>query len=427
MSHLFLKWVHSTYPALDKFNYWACTAIALFFFVFILTPVNTLGNVSFAFLMLGLLNLAIQPAIAKHLVSKPVALLALAVLLFSLYDLVLLEWVRNEMSGRLFRNAFGFILGLSALAVYQKYGWNRNTLLPAIILGVWLGAFYSFEALFLGSGRASPVSYNTIYMGIMAALQLGFLLPYGMSALHKRQWVWVVIIGVTLVVSFLNIMASGSRGPLVAILLSIPVIIWFSSQSKLKAMLVGLLLTAVLATSVVGIINAFPSHPFSQRIITAVDEVAEFFQGEIKPTSSGIRLQLWHISLEAVKASPWFGLERVAIDDLKNEMIASGLVSQSVNHFGHMHNDVLHILATKGVLGLGLFLFFLAVLLKAAWQHQSIESALLFSFVVIFFTSGLSNALTASGRGAMLLFILSILLLTAVHHSSARSKSIASD
>lgn len=409
-----------SHPQLDRFNYWACTVIALFLFVFILSPLNTLGNVSFALVLIGFINVLIQPKILKYLFQKEAIWLTIIIVVFSMYALILDGWIRSDMSSIRFRNCVGFLVGLTGFAVFQKYGWQSSWLLPAMIVGVWIGGYYSIESIMSGGARFKPNSFNSIYWGAIAAIQMGALTVYAFDLIKKRKYLWLFIVILTLLVAFLSLVASGSRGPLLAILLSIPVVLIFVSNDKKKSIKLGLSSFVTMCLMLVAYVSFYPNHGFSQRITVAINEVAEFYQGELLPTSSGIRLQLWHISQQAVLDSPVIGLSRTGLNDLRNVMIDQGRVHPIVNNFMHMHSDVFHTLATLGVVGFIIYLSFLLILVKYSIQQRSIAASLLFAFVMIFFTSGLTEAYLDSGLGAMLLFTFSIFLKTSIRPEEPR-------
>ena len=417
---LLSRWMNYSHRKLDRFNYWACTVIALFLFVFILSPLNTLGNVSFALVLLGFINVLIQPGILKYLFQKEAIWLTIIIVVFSLYALILDGWIRNDMSPIRFRNSVGFLVGLTGFAVFQKYGWRSSWFLPAMILGVWIGGFYSVESMLFGSGIIQPNSFNRIYWGAIAAFQIGFLIVFAIDLFKKQRFFWLMVVAITMIVAVFNLIASGSRGPLVAVFISVPLILMFTSKDKIRAVKLGLVSLCFLFISVFAYMSLLPEQAFSKRITQAIGEVIEYYEGEIAYTSSGIRLQLWRISYQAMLDSTLIGLSQQEIRELKNHMVDQGVVHAGVNNFTHMHSDMFHTLAAYGVLGLLIYLFYLSVLLQYSLVKASLTSVLLFSFIAVFFAIGLTDSYTYSGIGSMLLFTISIFLKTSIRPDEPR-------
>lgn len=91
----------------------------------------------------------------------------------------------------------------------------------------------------------------------------------------------------------------GRTGHLVAIALMTLAIVWeFPTRYRFQLVLIPLLLTAVLATS---------SGKVSHGLTEIGNSIESFNQSSPTSSSSSIRIDLWHRSLQSLAASPWHG------------------------------------------------------------------------------------------------------------------------
>lgn len=110
------------------------------------------------------------------------------------------------------------------------------------------------------------------------------------------------------------------------------------------------------------------------RFALIAQETLLFLDGRLRDTSVGLRLQLWHASLEMFLQNPWLGIGpdnfRPALQALAREGV---LTTYAATNFGEPHNDFLAALACNGVVGL------LAILglygLPAWWFSRRIRDA----------------------------------------------------
>jgi ADP-heptose:LPS heptosyltransferase len=140
---------------------------------------------------------------------------------------------------------------------------------------------------------------------------------------------------------------SGSRGGWVAMLLAAVPLARYGYQMHGKRMLVALALAAALCV----LAYAVPGSGVAQRVAEAVSDVQGYLARNDATTSVGIRLELWKASWLMFMEHPWLGVGRDNFNQALHALAAQGLIQQSpALIYSSSHNDMLHCLATGGLL-----------------------------------------------------------------------------
>jgi O-antigen ligase len=153
---------------------------------------------------------------------------------------------------------------------------------------------------------------------------------------------------------FVTIIASGSRAALLASML---VMGWRYALARLNWVVPALLCIVTL----IGVSLVVPSQSGRQDVVT---EVAQYKHGEAA-TSIGMRLDMWRAGARAWSTHPLAGIgpdnfHRWLVDGAEHRQWSS-----AVTIHDHAHNDLLHALATGGLLeALPLLIFFVL-----AWRE----------------------------------------------------------
>jgi len=129
----------------------------------------------------------------------------------------------------------------------------------------------------------------------------------------------------------------------------------------------------LLANVVVLAVALFVLWHTNPRFIEAMQDIQHFFNGGIKDTSLGIRLQLWQASLTIFSEHPWLGIGSHNFRDALGLMAQRGIVTPFVAAgWGEPHNDFVGALANYGIVG------FAAILLLYGaptwWFAQRVNS-----------------------------------------------------
>jgi O-antigen ligase len=180
---------------------------------------------------------------------------------------------------------------------------------------------------------------------------------------------------------------------------------------------------------VVAVFVAFTSDVVSARMAQIVDEFQLFLSQSntdrvTKLTSVGIRLQFYVSTWELITNSNWWiGVGSISFPDLFfsiNEKF--GASDRTV--FTNPHNEYLYVLATKGIIGLILYvaIFFQACVMswKNSDQVQRIAS-LMFVFVFLFSITTNSMMIDMEEGHFMMLILLAFLAPKALNFPKAKS------
>lgn len=145
------------------------------------------------------------------------------------------------------------------------------------------------------------------------------------------------------------------------------------------------LLAGLAALFLVGGIALVQSEQVRDRFATAVAEVTSYAEGDgVQPGNSlGERFEMWRAAWMAFEQHPWLGIGVGQLNAYFKQAADDGLISQAIVAFNdgeghtHAHNDYIHALATRGVIGLGslllLYLVPLGVFARTALVRQDPE------------------------------------------------------
>ncbi|NEX19373.1 O-antigen ligase family protein [Thiorhodococcus mannitoliphagus] len=127
------------------------------------------------------------------------------------------------------------------------------------------------------------------------------------------------------------------------------------------------------------------SDQIRDRFAMAVSELADYANGDgVQPGNSlGERFEMWRGAWMAYQAHPWLGIGVGQLNSHFKEVADRGLISQAIVAFNqgeghtHAHNDYIHTLATRGLVGLGslllLYLVPLGVFARTALARHDPE------------------------------------------------------
>lgn len=213
------------------------------------------------------------------------------------------------------------------------------------------GAFFCLVILYIdtkgGAIRAFhsvkvpliPFGNIAILMGVLALLSIGWN--------NRSEKMAIVLKTVAGLGAIFGSYLSQSRGGWVALplFLLIGFVVFRNIQRRFK---VGLLLLAITVM--------YGSYMFSdtvqQRIGQAESDIQQYFAGNDKNTSVGIRLQLWEGSWVLFKENPVFGVGLDRYPEAANQLQMRHVITPQAASQPHPHNDLLFYMATLGIFGL---------------------------------------------------------------------------
>jgi O-antigen ligase len=234
----------------------------------------------------------------------------------------------------------------------------------------WIGLFVgtvsvaviaAVQWFLLGMERATGFTHHAITFGDLS-VAMGVMSLCALSEFRKTRLAWMPIVAMLCGVG--AAVLSGSRGSWIGLLLVVFPLLRYGSPAHGKRLwyAVGIALFALVAGYFV------PGTGIASRISLAVVEVQRYFATGDATTSVGIRLELWKASLMMVAEHPWLGVGRAEFRPAMLAMAEQGRLQMSpALDFMSAHNDVLHILATGGVVDFAFLLMLYAAPLYLFW------------------------------------------------------------
>ncbi|MEZ9703964.1 O-antigen ligase family protein [Vibrio breoganii] len=174
-----------------------------------------------------------------------------------------------------------------------------------------------------------------------------------------------IILIVSIVILFICIIMSDTRGAWLALLLTIFTLFSLGKLSFPKLRIVSTLTTIAIATLI--FLN---TNIISERIISTQNEIEKISEGNLY-SSIGLRLQLWQVGYTIIKEEkPIFGSGQTAHLEKIEEMYSKGEISKSLYRFDNknFHNEFIDRIIKYGLIG---FLCILLVLFTAILDSKN--------------------------------------------------------
>lgn len=156
---------------------------------------------------------------------------------------------------------------------------------------------------------------------------------------------------------------------------------WVIAPILLAGLLMALLhqrryrmaLTAVISVSVFAAAVLIPyGEKFETRSEMAVTELQAYLDNpqQATETSIGQRLEQWRVALYMAQQKPLTGWGTEGVIQGKQALVDAGWAHPSIMGYGHAHNEILDMLAKRGLLGLLLLMLFYAIPLYLFWPTR---------------------------------------------------------
>ena len=202
---------------------------------------------------------------------------------------------------------------------------------------------------------------NSITFGNLALLTAMISLVGTSLTWKQNQKAFAFAFLVASILGLASALLSQTRSNLIAFpLLALLLLPLMSKKSRVSLFL---LIIAVTATTLIN----------SSRIMNVLEN-------GLLDQSIQFRFIMWQHAWQLFLENPWFGSGLTGYSDTLREAAAAGQIPPQLAECcaGHAHNDVLHILATKGLLGGLSWLFLLLIPLAAFWRqvgHKDLPAA----------------------------------------------------
>lgn len=237
--------------------------------------------------------------------------------------------------------------------------------------GAWLSlGFVVWQRLWLGIVRPGGLM-NPITFGDLALCLSLLSLAGAIQAGDVRSGVLGRMVAAAGVLAGLAAsLLSGSRGGwlMLSLLVVLPALLARQRRLPLRLALV----LPLLAVGLAALAYALPQTGVRARIAIGVSDTRLYLAGNPAPTSLNVRLALWRAGAMLVREHPWTGLDTPDYKRRMRTWVREGKLSPVV--FAppvppHLHNDVLQVLVTRGVLGLAAWIGILLAPLGFFWMR----------------------------------------------------------
>jgi O-antigen ligase len=366
--------------------------------------------VSFLLLLSALFMFAAcRAALARHWHETR---LVVSAFLFNFGYALLGYLVRPETTANNLEKPARMLFALSALALVLAVHPPRRALWWGVIAGA-VGALVlvAYQRLGLGLGRPggliNPITFGDI------ALCLALLAMVAASDFRGRGHLFWPVLGA--LAGLAAALLTGSRGGLLA--LPVAAFILARHRHLVPGGRVRALLVAGLALCVAALF--VPAVGMQGRMAEGVSDVQAWAGGGSKDSSMGIRLELWKGGAMLAREHPLFGVGPNNLHAHLGQYVGQGRLDAVVLPLPHLHNDVLQVLATGGVVGLAAWLgllaapllFFLRALHGSDNARRSAPAFAGLLVVLCYFCFGLTEVIFWSVKGSLFYALMVFLLM----------------
>ena len=224
----------------------------------------------------------------------------------------------------------------------------------------------AYQYLVLGMNKATGYT-NAIQYGDIA-MYLG-IASWALALFSRERWKDSVVFAGAGACAVLASLLSETRGAwIVAPFMLLWLLVWMFQFGRAK--LAGYAVVAMVVAVAAMVIPY--GEKFTSRAHLAVVEVQAYAKNPVQAaeTSIGQRLEQWRLAEAMWEDKPWLGWGTQGVTAGKQSYVDQGLAHPSVMSYGHAHNEVMDVLAKRGLLGLVLLLLFYAVPLLAFWPTR---------------------------------------------------------
>lgn len=274
-----------------------------------------------------------------------------------------------------------FLLVLSVLVLATVTEANSNGLLWGLVIAAVLATWHGVhDTAIEGMARAGDLSGSPIRFGNWSMIAAMLLMLFSALSTQMRVRSRACLLALA-VLAMLASMASGSRSSLLPLPLLIVMLLAFRKDRFHRWILVIGLMGTIL--SAVILLNS-DTLQHKLRLTEMVHDIQQVKQNNFN-TSIGARFGMWEAAWEMFLRHPFIGIGITEYQSELKRMIARGEIP-AFHPWSHAHSDILHSMATRGIVGLlaylgiiiGPLVFFIRCLRHAISigdAHQRVHAA----------------------------------------------------
>lgn len=400
---------------------YTCLAVFLFFAISLVAPSGY--SVGSALLFLGGLSVLARPGQWPRLSRDDQMLLGVFGLFFLGWAL---EILLDGQSSSRFDKPVRILCAMIALLWLLRHPAKPACFWGGIAAGaVGAGAWAAWQKLAMGVPEIQTYTLVIQFGNIAMLFGMLCLAGVGWAWFVRRSGAWAAVLMLGFLFGVLGSLFSGSRGgwigaPVVLLL------VLFAYREQLPRYVLGGFVLAVGAA--VAVLTLVPSTGIQARVEQAVSDVQRYVdEGEVG-TSLGARFEMWRAGGLIVRESPLVGMGGQGMQRRIEALAEQGVVSPTVTHFGHLHNEFVDMSARRGLLGLALLLALYLVPLYLFWlrlrasEMASRPYALAGAVLCVSYVNyGLSQTFLSHNSGVMVFFFGAVVCWAMLRESEAQT------
>ena len=274
----------------------------------------------------------------------------------------------------LFQDSTGFKISSKQISQFSKIS-ILFSLFVYLLLSNFIGpdsSLFKFHSGRVTLFSGNPIPFSFVMLGISY-----FCLADWRNSNHRDQLSAFVFF---LIGAYIACFLSGSRGTLLCLLISLPVIILYLSNRLLLTIIIILTSNLIgLLFFKVGILMDMDPHYFS-RIKNGVETLTLLNNSD---DSISERLNMWSAAMKAISNTPLFGF------GITEKFIAlKPYLKNPATNYTHPHNDIFAGIIASGFLGgfatfISLISGLIASLLTSNWSYEKFYFGIMISILAI--------------------------------------------
>ena len=232
----------------------------------------------------------------------------------------------------------------------------------AAAIGVW-------QSVALDMDRVEGLTHHSITFGDLS-VAMGVMSLCAWSEFRNSRLAFLPV--VAMLCGVLASIVSGSRGAWLGLLLVLLPMLKYGSAVHGRRLAYGI--GAALAFSVFA--YSVPTTGIAKRVDEGVSDVRKYVATRDATTHLGVRFELWRASLMMIAEHPLIGVGRDEFRPVLLGLARQGRIQQSpALEYSSSHNDVLHTLATGGLLDFAFLMLMYGAPLAFFWKTLHSGSA----------------------------------------------------
>jgi O-antigen ligase len=220
-----------------------------------------------------------------------------------------------------------------------------------------LAGIYDYSQASSSSYRTAGTQNMPIIYATGMVLCTSWMIAEFFQRLQSNQWPTACLSLLALIMGFIAIVLTSSRGPMLAI--AIILIILFiryliDLPSKCKAISILALCIGLVFFSTTAILNTQKGEGLANRFQAGITNISKFMnESDRTTTSAGIRLDMWKAAIITTFQNPLLGIGTGTHHEYFSVLSKKDAIKSNMNsnrHLDHVHNDFLQIVMSLGLI-----------------------------------------------------------------------------